>query len=453
VKSKIAFISEHASPLALLGGVDSGGQNVYVDQVAKHLAKLGYEVDIFTRWDNPLQKQIVSYAPGIRVIHVPAGPKEFIVKEKLFPLMNDFAANMIAFIRGRNIDYDIIHAHFWMSGYVASLIKKILGIPYVITFHALGKVRRMHQGTADGFPDSRFEIEETVAKEADMVIAECPQDKEDLMILYYMREEKIKVIPCGFDQTEFFPINKRKAKQMLGLNPKEKVILQLGRMVPRKGVDNVIKSLSVLLQKKEIPVRLLLVGGESEDPCPIKTPEIGRLMKIAKEANVLDNVTFVGRKTRDQLKYYYNAADVFVSTPWYEPFGITPLEAMACGTPVIGSNVGGIKFSVLHGKTGFLVPANEPEILAQRMLQILDDKAVAKAFNAQAIQHVNGMFTWETVTLAMAELYESVMRKSGRSVDKIGALFEPLGTLRTGNSKSMKLKSLEGKMISTNPLL
>jgi len=406
VKRKVAFISEHASPLAVLGGVDSGGQNIYVDQVARHLAKLGFEVDIFTRWDNPSIKKIVKYSKGVRVIHVPAGPKSFVPKESLFQYMDEFASNMISFIEEGDMDYELIHAHFWMSGYVAVTVKKILKIPFVITFHALGRVRRMYQGAADGFPDARFFVEEMVTREADLIIAECPQDKEDLMVHYYAREEKIRIVPCGFDHREFYPIDKKKSKAKLGISPDEFVILQLGRMVPRKGVDNVIRSLGYMSKKYNLPVRLLIVGGESDEPCPIKTPEIGRLKEIAEAEKVSDKITFVGRKNREQLKYYYNASDVFVSTPWYEPFGITPLEAMACGIPVIGANVGGIKFSVRHGKTGFLVPPNEPEILGERIVEIFSNEEEAKRISNNAIKHVNTLFTWEIVARKLAIFYK-----------------------------------------------
>jgi glycosyltransferase involved in cell wall biosynthesis len=168
-------------------------------------------------------------------------------------------------------------------------------------------------------------VEETVACKADLVIAECPQDKEDLMILYYVPEEKITVIPCGFDGTEFYPIDRRRARLKLGLHPDEPVILQLGRMVPRKGVENVVRSLALVNRRREQPARLLIVGGEADDPDPLKTPEIARLQAIAREQGLLSQISFVGRRQRGHLKYFYNAADIFVSTPWYEPFGITPL--------------------------------------------------------------------------------------------------------------------------------
>jgi glycosyltransferase involved in cell wall biosynthesis len=306
-----------------------------------------------------------------------------------------------------------------MSGYVAMQLRKSLGVPYVVTFHALGKIRRIHQGTADGFPDCRFSVEETVARKADLVIAECPQDKEDLMILYYVPEEKIKVIPCGFDGTEFYPIDRRRARLKLGLHPDEPVILQLGRMVPRKGVENVVRSLALVNGRREQPARLLIVGGETDDPNPLKTPEIARLQAVAAEHNLLSQISFVGRKQRGQLKYFYNAADIFVSTPWYEPFGITPLEAMACGTPVVGSNVGGIKFSVKHGKTGYLVPPNEPEILSERLLEILDNPALSRTFSLNAVKHVNSLFTWDKVAAGIAKVYDRVGAKKGRATPRI----------------------------------
>lgn len=405
MQKRVAFISEHASPLALLGGVDAGGQNVYVDRVARCLANIGYEVDIFTRWDNPEVKRIVEYAPGVRVVHVEAGAKKFIRKERLFDYMDDFVQDMAAYIRRHDAHYDLVHAHFWMSGYVASELKQRLGIPYVITFHALGKVRRIYQGAADEFPDLRFDIEERVAQNADAVVAECPQDRDDLMIHYFVKPERIRTIPCGFDREEFQPLDKAECMERLGLDPAEKVILQLGRMVPRKGVDNVIRGTACLLRRKALPVRLLIVGGDTDHPCPVRTPEIGRLQTIAREEGIEDRVTFAGRRGRHELKYYYNAADLFVSTPWYEPFGITPLEAMACGVPVIGANVGGIKFSVEHELTGYLVPPDEPEILAERMLEVLDNPETRDFLGRQAIKRVNRYFTWETVSEQLAELY------------------------------------------------
>jgi glycosyltransferase involved in cell wall biosynthesis len=435
MKKRIAFISEHASPLALLGGVDSGGQNVYVARVASILAKQGYLVDVFTRCDNPDHQKVVEYEPGVRVVHVDAGPKIYLPKEVLFQYMDEFASDVILFMEREKIKYELIHAHFWMSGYVAALIKNILNIPYVITFHALGKIRRIYQKMDDGFPDERFKVEEMVARESDMVIAECPQDKEDLIIHYLVDESKIQIVPCGFDKEEFYPINKYKAKLQLGLDPSELIVLQLGRMVKRKGVDNVIEGVSKLKQLAPLPVRLLIVGGESDDPDPQKTPELGRLMEIANQHGIADSITFTGRKSRKELKYYYNAADIFVTTPWYEPFGITPLESMACGTPVIGANVGGIKYTVAHGKTGFLVPANDPDVLAQRMFEIFSSNKLVRNFRLNAIERVNTFFTWEKVGKSIAGIYEQITKAKKPNNSKFQTSFnEVFGFLKNGKA-------------------
>ncbi|PSB15632.1 phosphoheptose isomerase [filamentous cyanobacterium CCP2] len=411
MSKRIALISEHATPLGIFGGVDSGGQNVYVGQLAKHLAAIGYHVDVFTRRDSEHLPEVVNWHQGVRVIHVPAGVRSYLPKEQLLPHMSEFTAFILDWCRDQ-ASYDLIHANFWMSALVAADIKRAIGIPFVVTFHALGRVRRLHQGDADQFPDERFAIEDRVVHEADHIIAECPQDREDLLRLYQANVDRISIIPCGFDATEFWAINKIHARLTLGLSPDEYLILQLGRMVPRKGVDNVIRGFAHLLQQQSIPARLLVVGGESESADPQFTPEIGRLSAIAQELGVASRVTFLGRKGREVLKYYYSAADVFVTTPWYEPFGITPIEAMACGTPVIGSEVGGIQFTVKENETGYLIPPNHPEQLTDRLLHLYEQPHLRSLFGRQAIRRCQDHFTWQKVTSAVAALYEDVLSGS-----------------------------------------
>lgn len=406
---RIALISDHASPLAVLGGVDSGGQNVYVAQVAKHLAAMEYKIDVFTRRDSENLPEIVEWMPGVRIVHVPAGPPAFVPKEELLPCMKEFTDYMVEFCRQRAVDYDLLHANFWMSGLVAADVKEATDTPFVITFHALGRIRREHQGKADKFPDVRFDIEDRIVSEADQIIAECPQDKENLIELYDAASEKISIIPCGFDPAEFWPMDKTLACTKLGLSAQERIVLQLGRIVPRKGIGNVIQGFARFAEKDPTPTRLLVVGGESEDPDPEITPEIGRLQDIARQEGVADQVTFVGRRKRDVLRYYYSAADVFVTTPWYEPFGITPVEAMACGTPVVGAHVGGIKFTIKDGETGFLIPPHKPEALAERLACFYEQPELMVRFRRQGIERVNQHFTWQKVTTCIADLYEQVI--------------------------------------------
>lgn len=411
---RIGLVSEHASPLAALGGVDSGGQNVYVGQLARHLAARGWQVDVLTRRDGPGLPDVVPLADGARVVHVPAGPAEVLPKEELLPHMPAFADGVLAFCRDEGRPYDLLHANFFMSGLAAAEVKEALGTPFVVTFHALGKVRRAHQGAADTFPDSRFLIEERIVAEADRVIAECPQDEDDLVRLYGADPRRVRIIPCGFDPDELWQVPKGQARRRLGLDPHERVVLQLGRMVPRKGVEDVVRAFAILLREHGVSARLLIVGGETTAPDPVATPEIGRLMSIAAEEGVAEDVTFTGSRPRDTLRDYYSAADVFVTAPWYEPFGITPLEAMACGTPVVGSAVGGVKYSVVDGETGYLVPPHDPAAIARCLARLLADEPLRELLSRQCVRRAHRLFTWSGVAEDASAIYGEVLAEYGR---------------------------------------
>jgi len=405
------MISDHASPLAAVGGVDSGGQNVYVAETARHLAARGYLVDVFTRKDQPDQPEVVDWLPGVRVVHVPAGPAAFVRKEDILQWIPDFSAFVQKFAARER--YDIVHAHFYMSGLVAMELKSALGLPFVVTFHALGLVRKLHQGAADEFPAGRIAIEREIVESADAIVAECPDDHRNLVTLYNADPHKIAVIPCGFASEDFWPIAPRFARRALGLPSDVPVLLSVGRLVPRKGVDNVIRALGVLVRRLGVPAELLVVGGNSDLPDATLTPEIGRLRSIAAEAGVADRVTFTGRRSHELLKLYYSAADVFVTTPWYEPFGMNAIEAMACGTPVVGARVGGIKYSVLDGSTGYLVPPNDPVTLAERLNEICSSRRLAERFSSVAVRRAYALFRWERVTHALAALYADVQASAG----------------------------------------
>ena len=406
----IAIISDHASPLADLGGVDSGGQNVYVKQVAGHLAARGYDVDVFTRRDDPGLPEITQCGYGVRVMHVAAGPARFIRKEELLQHMQEFTENMVRFCT-RKV-YDIIHANFWMSGLVAVNLKRLLHIPFVITFHALGRIRRLHQHDADQFPDDRFRIEDLIIEECDGIIAECPQDRADLIDFYKAAGSKICIVPCGFDPAELFPVKKQVARLMLGLPPDRPLVLQLGRIVPRKGIDTVISGFARFIRERSHNACLAVVGGETRTPDRTRDPEIRRLQDLAHSEGIADQVLFPGRASRDEVKYYFSAADVFVTTPWYEPFGITPLEAMACGTPVVGAAVGGIKFTVKDGVTGRLVPPRDPDAVAAALSGIFSPDGVLERMGKNAIERVHMLFTWEIVVRKLLGFYAKVARNA-----------------------------------------
>jgi glycosyltransferase involved in cell wall biosynthesis len=295
-----------------------------------------------------------------------------------------------------------------MSGLVGLHLKRSLGLPLVVTFHALGKVRRIHQQRADGFSDRRFTIEETLSKKADALIAECPQDREDLMSLYSADPSRIATIPCGYDPAEFPLIPQAVARRHLGLSETSFIALQLGRLVPRKGVDTAIRGFAAFQQSTRANAELLIVGGAADTSPSSCRSERTRLEETARDAGIASHVRFVGAKQRNELRHYYSAADVFISTPWYEPFGITPLEAMASGTPVIGSEVGGIKSTILAGKTGYLVPPRSPRAVAEKLQLLYREPKLKAELGARARHHVECNYTWQRVGRAVAKLYRDL---------------------------------------------
>ena len=412
--SKIALISEHASPIAPPGGVDSGGQNIYVANVARQLVELGHAVDVFTRRDNALTPQVLCAPGGYSVVHVPAGPPRPVPKEALLPHMEEFGTWLTRYLghaARAGAPYDIVHANFFMSGMAGLAIKRALGTPLVITFHALGRVRRIHQREADGFPDARFDIEDMLVREADRIVAECPQDRSDLIRLYRANPLAIETVPCGFDAGEFFPLDRDEARANLRWAPRAFIVLQLGRLVPRKGIDNVIRSIGRLARQTQRQVRLYVVGGNTDAPDERATPEIGRLRKIARDAGVEEHVVFVGRRDREVLRLCYAACDVFVTTPWYEPFGITPVEAMACARPVVGAAVGGIRSTVVDGATGYLVPPDNPEALAARLGSLMEHEGKAHAMGRAGQARAARLYTWRGVATRLATVYERTLRR------------------------------------------
>jgi len=402
---KIAIVSEHASPLAQLGGVDSGGQNVYVANVARELARQGHCVDVFTRLDNPYMPGQIDWENNVRIVHVPAGPATHLPKESLLPYMDEFGDYMRSYVCEHALQYDVIHANFFMSAMAALPLAKQTGTPLAITFHALGKVRRLHQAQNDHFSDRRFSIEESIVRDADCIVAECPQDKLDLIELYDADPGRISMVPCGYDPDELVPLETKEAREMLGWNPDTFYLLQLGRMVPRKGIDNVIRALARLRRNYGTDARLCVVGGNFSDPHSDDAAEFERLRQIAKEEKVADFVEFTGSRGRNVLSRYYSAADVFVTTPWYEPFGITPVEAMACRRPVIGADTGGIKYTVVDGKTGYLVPPKDPHALAAKLAILAKDRLLAAQMGRAGALRARGLFTWKRVASELADIF------------------------------------------------
>lgn len=423
---RIAMLSEHASPLAVLGGVDAGGQNVYVEALARELAALGNEVVVHTRRDDPSLPRVVRMCPGVEVDHVDAGPPEEIAKDELLPHMDEFAADLER--RWRERRPDVVHAHFWMSGHASLLAAAPLGLPVVQTFHALGTVKRRYQGGLDTSPERRIGIEREIARRADRVLPTCSDEVFELMRMG-ADSERLTVIPCGVDLSRFSPTGSAAPRG------RRRRLLYVGRLVQRKGVGNVVSALA------ELPGVELLVAGGPERARLEADPEARRLRQLADELGVADRLHLLGRVGREELPALIRSADAVVSVPWYEPFGIVPLEAMACGVPVIASAVGGMIDSVVDGRTGVHVPPRDPERLAEAAAALLADRERRRAYGSAGARRARRLYDWRRIAAQVRDVYEQVApaRSAAAAVEPRGGSAAHLAALGTA------LRSLEAE--------
>ena len=408
-KPRIAFLSEHASPVAVLGGEDAGGQNVYVDEVSRNLGELGFEVDVFVRRDNADTPEVIDWAPGVRVVHLSAGPAAFLLKDDLWQFMPAFRDALLDFAQRGGRSYDLIHGNFWMSGWVAAELRDRLHVPAVQIFHAVGKTKQRHQGDMDTSPKVRIEVEHEVIGRVDRLIAQCPSERDELVQDYNADPAKVTVVPSGVNIERFRPSDGEATRRRLGIDPNTFVIAYVGRMLPRKDVRNLIRAEALLARQVDRPVKVLLVGGDTDSPNPEITPEIGELQRLAADLGTLDQLLFTGRRQPDELRHFYSAGDVAVTTPWYEPYGLTPLEGMACGVPVIGSAVGGITYTISNGETGFLVPPRDPQALADKLRYLLDHPLERNQMGSAGRRRVEREFTWQVVAERTAALYREIL--------------------------------------------
>ncbi|WP_028047991.1 glycosyltransferase [Cellulomonas sp. URHE0023] len=398
---RIAMVSEHASPLATLGGVDAGGQNVHVAALSTALALRGHEVDVYTRRDDPDLPECVELAPGVTVVHVPAGPAREIAKDDLLPYMGVFG-DVLAQWWSANRPPDVAHAHFWMSGLAGLQAAAVTGVPLAQTFHALGSVKRRHQGAHDTSPPGRIPAEASIGRRVDVVVATCSDEVTELVRLG-VPEQRIRVVPCGVDVERFRPgctgvvEPPRRATYRL---------LCVGRLVERKGIETVVHALADLPDTE-----LVVAGGPAADLLDADD-EARRLRAIARQEGVDDRVHLVGRVDHDDLPALVDSADAVVATPWYEPFGIVPVEAAACGVPVVGSAVGGLVDTVQDGRTGVLVPPRDPAALAAALRGLLDHPERRAALGAAARRRAVARYGWDRIAAQTELIYRTVVRRS-----------------------------------------
>ncbi|MFF7972380.1 glycosyltransferase [Streptomyces sp. NPDC007905] len=392
---RVAMVSEHASPLAALGGPDAGGQNVYVAQVARQLARKGYRVTVYTRRDSMGLPDRVTLIDGVQVVHVPAGPAAPVPKDELLPHMAEFGTFLA---RQWSADPpDVVHAHFWMSGLAALTGTRGLGIPVVQTYHALGTVKKRYQGADDTSPPERIAIEEAVGHECARIIATCSDEVAELRAMG-LPEDRIAVVPCGVDLDQFSPVGRPRTAPGA-----RRRLLAVGRLVPRKGFDRAIRALA------GVPDAELLIAGGPEADLLGAEPEAGRLYGIAGEYGVTDRVTLLGGVSRTRMPRLMSSADLVLSLPRYEPFGIVPLEAMACATPVVATAVGGQLDTVVDGSTGVHVPADDDHHdLSGVIRALLDDPDRLARYGAAGRERVLAHYTWDRVADGVAGAYGAV---------------------------------------------
>ncbi|MFS0884859.1 glycosyltransferase [Aeromicrobium sp. 179-A 4D2 NHS] len=395
---KIAMVSEHANPLAVVGSVDAGGQNVHVDALATGLVARGHEVTVFTRRDSPGAPERVVGPGGYVVHHVTAGPPADVPKDDLWRHMPEFSARLADLWRRGG--FDIAHAHFWMSGWATRAAARRVGIPWAMTFHALGSVKRRHQAERDTSPPGRIEVERGLCATADLVIATCRDEVRELTELG-MARSRARIIPCGVDVEHFTAVPPEAPGGRL---------LAVGRLVERKGLGDTLRALA------RVPdATLTIAGGPTPDALPLD-PEYRRLRAIARGAGCLDRVRFLGAVARDRLPGVIAAADVVVVAPWYEPFGIVPLEAMACGRPVVGTAVGGLLDTVVPGRTGELVPPRDPDALAAALDGLLADPARLRRYGAAGARRARSLYTWGHVAAATETALQSLLTRVPQEV-------------------------------------
>jgi glycosyltransferase involved in cell wall biosynthesis len=394
------MVSEHASPLAVLGGVDAGGQNVHVAALAGAMARQGVDVVVHTRRDDVALPRRVRMGAGVTVDHVAAGPPSVVPKDELLPYMDDFAADLHRQWKARRPD--VVHAHFWMSGNAALAAARPLGIPVVLTFHALGNVKRRHQGSKDTSPEGRLEIERALVRDTDRVVATCTDEVFELLRLGGDRR-RICVVPCGVDLDLFRPDAPAEPRAEGRLR-----VVAVGRLVERKGVGNAIAALARVLRDGGPDTELVIAGGPDIAHLD-DDPDVQRLRRIADEHGVTDRIVFRGRIGRADLPALFRSADVAVCVPWYEPFGIVPLEAMACGVPVVASAVGGLVDTVVHGKTGLHVAPRSTEQLAQALAELLPDAERRRTLGAAGARRARARYSWDRVAAQTLQSYADLL--------------------------------------------
>jgi D-inositol-3-phosphate glycosyltransferase len=368
-------------------------------------------VDVFTRsQDDHVPHVLHELGYGNRVVHVPAGPEHPIPKEELADYIPQFVEGVKYFACEKNIQYDIIHSHYWMSGIAATALSEAWGgTPIVHMFHTLGEMKnRIARSDAEREGGYRINGERQVLRRADRVIVATIAELTQLRFLYKANANKLVVIPPGVDVCHFYPIPADEAKMYVGLKPYDRMVLYVGRIEPLKGVDTLIQAMSCLQWKEERPVHLAIIGGDPAASPREMSAEMARLQQLCDDLSVGQTVVFLGKRDQDKLPYYYSAAELVVMPSQYESFGMVALEAMACGTPVVASEVGGLAYLVRDGETGFTIPDQEPDMLCEKISWLLNDHDLRATMSQRAVEYAQA-YAWENISAQIVDVYQGLL--------------------------------------------
>lgn len=409
---RVAMLSVHSSPLAALGGKEAGGMNVYVRELARELGRQNVAVDIFTRAQSSDAPTVVELAPNVRVFTVRVGPAAPYDKNWVLTYLPEFVHRIRCVADGEDIHYDVIHSHYWLSGVAGLELRQAWGTPVVHMFHTLGAMKNSVARGDEAETGQRIEVERMLLQEVDRVVAATPLDRAQMVWHYGADASRIDIIPPGVDLRHFRPIDQARARTQLGVPPPpHRMLLFVGRIEPLKGIDTLLRALALLVDQQPSwwgHVCLAIVGGDRRETPAQWSNEMKRLRRLQAELGIAELVTFQGSQSQRTLPTTYSASDMVIVPSHYESFGMVALEAMACGTPVIASNVGGLSYTVRDGVTGLLVPREDPQALAEKIALLLDDEPLRRKLGEQATCTAQ-RYGWDTIAHDIRRLYNEVI--------------------------------------------
>ena len=412
-KKHIALISVHGDPAVEIGKEEAGGQNVYVRQVGEALAKQGWQVDMFTRQSSDEQPSVINHAPNCRTIRLTAGPEDFVPRQEIFGYREEFVEQFLRFMEKENINYELIHSNYWISGWVGLELSRKLSIPLAHTYHSLGAVKYESVSTIPMIASTRLGVEKRCLENAECIVATSPQEQEHMRSLV-SKKGNIDIIPCGTDIERFGGITQAEARKELGIDPQAKVIFYVGRFDPRKGIETLVRAVGQSQWQDNENLKLIIGGGSR--PGRSDGIERERIEKIVAELGIEGKTEFPGRIDDEDLPLYYAATDISVVPSHYEPFGLVAIEAMASNTPVIASDVGGLQYTVVSEETGLLAPPQDNEAFSTAINRILADPQWRDQLGSNARKRVEDKFSWQGVASQLNELYIRLIEENNASL-------------------------------------